>query len=402
MAGVGDSSGDGASGASSGSSFGRCILRHSALDDPPAPPPANPPLSFHLLLHKLIPPPYRETPVEDPHPPPPPTPPPQNSVVEVKKSPVFRVPIPRDLPPGPWEPEDILPSRPSNDDSRKWEECGKGLGVGDRNDSLVSAPTNRHPSQPNRYEKASRNSQYSVREKRLLGNRRPGYGNGTPADNPRSDLWHGYPKINAGEAPSGYRGKQKTYETGYQYQRKHMDLGHSSHALCWKPKTNKQRQPQGLVEKKKVKAEWVAMTGKQCVNRTSEAGESVSVTRKQWVNRNSEAGSRSQQELTDDGLQTVCGNDSDQIEFASNFDKLKIDGSVMKLKAPKDFEDGSSSGYELESGEEKENLSSEDGGVRQEDILANGHTASLTIQGDSAQTHIMRRPSTPLAEVCNL
>lgn len=393
MAGVGD----GAGGASSDSSFGRRILRHMALADPPAPQPANPPLSFHLLLHKLIPPPYREAPVEDPHPP---SPPPQNSVVEVKESPVFRVPIPRDLPPGPWEPEDILPPRPPNDDYRKWEECGKGLG--DRNDSLVSAPTNRPPSQPNRHEKASRNSQYSLREQRLRGNRRPGYGNVTPADNPKSDLWHGYPKINAGDASDGYRGKQKTYETGYQYQRKHMDLGHSSHALCWKPKTNEQRQPQGLVEKKKVKAEWVAVTGKHCVNRTSEAGESVSVTRKQCVNRNSEAGSRSQQELTDDGLQTVSGNDPDQIEFASNFNKLKIEGSVMKLRAPKDFEDGSLSGYELESGEEKENLSSEDGGVRQEDILANGHTASLTLQGDLAQTHIMRRPPTPLAEVCNL
>ncbi|XP_074585126.1 uncharacterized protein LOC141840923 [Curcuma longa] len=377
MAGVGDSSGgDGAGGAPTDPSFGLHVLRHPALADPPAPPPANPPLSFHLLLHKLIPLPYHEAPVEDPRPPPPP---PQNPrAVEVEERPAFRVPIPHDLPPGPWEPEDILPPRPPNDDSQKWEEYGKGFD--DRNDSSVSAPTVRRPSQPKRNEKASRNSQYSLRKQRLRGNRLPGYGNDTPADNPRSDLSHGYPKINAGDGPSGRGRQHKTYETGDQYQRKHMDLGHSPHALCWKPKTTEQRQPQGLVEKKKAKAEWVAVSRKQCVN------------------RNSETSRRSQQELADDGWQTVCGNDPDQIEFASNFDKLKIEESVVDLKPPKDFEDGNSSGYELVSGEEKENLSSEVGGASQEDILANGHTDSVILQGDAAQTHIKRRLPTPLAE----
>ncbi|KAG6512019.1 hypothetical protein ZIOFF_030110 [Zingiber officinale] len=375
MAGVGDSSGDGAGGASSDRSFGRHILRHPALADPQASPLANPPLSFHLLLQKLIPLPYHEVPVEDPRPPPPP---PQNPVVEVKERPAFRVPIPHDLPPGPWEPEDILPPRPPNDDSRESEECGKGFD--DRNDSLVSAPTVRRPSRPNRYEKTSRNSLNSLREQRLRCNGRPGYGNDTPSDNPRSDLWHGYPKINAGDGPSGYRRQHKTYATGDQYQRKHMDLGHSPHALRWKPKTNEQRQPQALVEKKKGKAEWVAVTRMQCVNRNSEVGE------------------RSQQELTDDGWQTVSGNDPDQIEFVSNFDKLEIEESDVDLKTPKDFEDGSSSGYEPVSGEGKENLSSEDGGDGQEDILPNEHTDSLTLQGDPAQTRINRRPPTPLAK----
>nr|XP_018676943.1 PREDICTED: UTP:RNA uridylyltransferase 1-like isoform X1 [Musa acuminata subsp. malaccensis] len=367
----------------SGGSPGDAFLRHPR-PEPTAPPavscpPEDRPRCFHFLPHTLIRPHPPPQPVE-----PQPTPLPVAPMVDIRV-PTFRVPIPRDLPPGPWEPLEI--SHPLVSHPRCSVQYGSQLEhVGNQNAPRGSnSRGNRRPKHQNvvsttqKYDNRSYSCSWGHGET-SEANGRVGYGNCVSGADAKVDPRFG-DRRNACGDPAQYNRSQM----GYQYEKKRMNLGGHRHSISWKPKVIEQSRPQGSAQKQKVKVEWVA------------------VTRRKDENHKLEMGDNSQQEVKDgDVLQIQTCNHLDRSKCELEGNNLPIEESFVEdhlsWLLPEAFEDWNSSGVESEGHKETEDLSSQ-GGASQDDALPVEQSDSLMLKGDhDKRKNVKRHFPTPLVE----
>lgn len=299
--------------------------------------------------------------------------------------PTFRVPIPRDLPPGPWEPLEI--SHPLVSHPRCSVEYGSQLEhVGNQNAPRGSnSRGNRRPKHQNvvsttqKYDNRSYSCSWGHGET-IEANGRVGYGNYVSGANAKVDPRFG-DRRNACGDPAEYNGSR----IRYQYEKKRMNLGGHRHSISWKPKVIEQSKPQGSAQKQKFKVEWVA------------------VTRRQDENHKLEMGDNSQQEVKDgDVLQIQTCNHLNRRKCELEGNNLPIEESYVEdhlsCLLPEAFEDWNSSGVESEGHKETEGLSSQ-GGASQDDALPVEQSDSLMLKGDHDKKNVKRHFRTPLVEV---
>ncbi|KAJ8509888.1 hypothetical protein OPV22_000322 [Ensete ventricosum] len=241
--------GDGASGAAFDEPFLLQLLRLLPRAVPPAS--ADRPSGFRFLPHALILPPSS------------PPPPVKDVVARV------RVPIPRGLPPGPWEPPETSP--PQITDLQSSHGPGNRPGeTGDRN-----VPWGSNFQKNRRLQPQNTIAGYQRREDgwntapEYTPNGRAGYVNNIGGANAMVDGRFG-DRWNADAGP--------VHAVRYQHEKKHPTSGDSRRSLTWRPRTTDQMRPQ----KQKFKVEWVAVaTTKDEKQQAEEESPSKKKTNKQ-------------------------------------------------------------------------------------------------------------------------
>ncbi|RRT52557.1 hypothetical protein B296_00007176 [Ensete ventricosum] len=379
----GDSAPPCTDGGAPGEAFLLQLLRRPPRPEPTAPPavschPEDRPRCFHFLPHTLI---RRPQPVE-----PQPTSPPVAPMVDIRVPTVW-LPIPRDLPPGPWEPLEIshpLVSHPpsSVEHGSQLEHAGNQNAARGNNSRGDRRPKHQNVvSSTQQYDDRSYSCSWGHGRETSEANGRVGYGSCVSGANAKVDRRFG-DRRNACGDPAEYNLSQM----GYQYEKKRMNLGGHRHSISWEPKVIEQiRPPQGSAQKQKVKVEWVA------------------VTRRQDENHKLEMGDNSLQEVKDGvvlQIQTCNHLDGSKCELEGN--NLPIEESYVEdhlsCLPPEAFEDWNSSGVESEGHKETEDLSFE-GGAGQDDALPVEQSDSLMLKGDHDKKNVKRHFPTPLVEL---
>lgn len=194
----------------------------SSFDSPlgPCPQPrpiALPASGFRFLPHSLILPPSSPPPLA------------KGDVVRV------RVPIPRGLPPGPWEPLETAPPQITTD---LQSSHGPGNRPGETGDRNVPWGSN--------FQKNHR-----LQHQNIISDYRR-----------HNDGWNTASWGRAARSTENGRAGP-VHAVRYQYEKKLPSLGDYRHSLTWKPKTTDQMRPQHSARKQKFKVEWVAVATKK-------------------------------------------------------------------------------------------------------------------------------------------